>query len=176
MVMTQPLEKSLSLYVLPHACQHHRLHPPSRNLSFFQKHLPHFLLCQSYLSSLSVITRGPCYKLIDNQSITSLGSSSFVLPPEETQYLYVTGTHYHLASCCIFFAFWQISLRSLKNHILHQQASLPCCLGKTCSRAVITCFIFLWFIFLYKYCSFFSHPPWFFSFQTNIEVSYNAFM
>ena len=32
---------------------------------------------------------------------------------------------------------------------------------ETCNGGIVACFISIWFIFLYKYCSSFSHPPWF---------------
>ena len=83
-----------------------------------------FLLCPSYLSSLSSRSGAPCHKTSDNRSIPSLSSSSFVLLPEEASYLCITGPQYPLTYFCIFSALPVISLCSLENDRFHQQLSL----------------------------------------------------
>ena len=67
---------------------------------------------------------GTFNKLPDNRSIPLLNSSSFVLLPEETSYLCITGSKYPLTFFCILSVLLVISLRSLKNHRFHQQLSM----------------------------------------------------
>ena len=118
------LEKFLSLKVLPRVFRHHRFAIPFATSLFFLKKSPHFLLCPSYLSSLSPRSKGPCHKLSDNQSILSLSPSSFVLLPEKASCLSINGPLYRLNSFCIFSPLLVISLCSLGNHRLHQQLCL----------------------------------------------------
>ena len=77
--------------------------PSSRTLPFFPKLLPQFLLCPSYLSSLSPRSGGPCHKLCNNPSVPSL-SSSFVSLPAEASYLCITDSpvpfHFLLHPVC----------------------------------------------------------------------------
>ena len=70
------------------------------------------------------------------------------------------------------------SLCSLENHSFHQQLSQSTISmqGETCNGAIGACYISLWCIFLYKYCSSIIYPPWCLSFQASIEVPYKVFM
>ena len=148
--------------------QNHRLPPPSRTLSY----------PPLYLSSLSPRGGKPWHNFSDNRSIPLLSSSSFLLLSEEAFYLSITGSQYLLISFCIFSVFLVISFRSLENHRFHEQLSckqFPC-QRETCNGAAVAWFISHWFIFLYKYCSSFSRPLWYFSFKAGIEVTYKVFM
>ena len=140
--------------------------------SFSPKLSPHFLICPSYLSFLSLRKERQCHKFSNNQSIPSLSSSSFVLLSEGASYLCITGPQYPLTSFCILSTLLVKSLCSQKT--IDFISSYPCrhflCQGEKCDGAVVACFISLLFIFLYNYCSSFSHPPCCFSFQECIKV------
>ena len=124
MVIAHPLEKSLSLQVLPRVFQNHRLAPPSGLHQFFPKNSPHFLLSPSYLSSLSPRSLGPCHKLSSNRCIPLQSSSFFVSLPAEASYRCITGPQYPLTFFCILSALLVIFLRSLENHRFYQQLCL----------------------------------------------------
>ena len=85
----------------------------------FPKNIYHtFLLCPSYLISLLPRNDGPCHKLSDNWSITSLSSSLFIWPCEKACYLSKRGAWHHLTSFFILSTLLLTFFSSLKKHVL----------------------------------------------------------
>ena len=121
-----PCKSLLFISLLLQISQHHKLVESSSTLSFFPKHLPHFLLCPSYLSSVSPRSVASCHKLSNNRSLSipSLSSSSFVLCSEGAFYVCITGPQSLLTFFWIRSALLIISHLFLKNHRFHQQLPL----------------------------------------------------